>query len=226
MPSVPSWVKYDKDQMRIHCSPEAVECEFEKRIGPLIQQDYLDEIHNMLDDILTSINYNLFHSSEQDSFLCGVINVAYTVQMDKVYLQNVMVRPCAEGLGLFKMILYFFIHVCAMRGVSLAVNAESERVKAVLRGISPSFQIRDIQVEDTKVHAWVLRPVFSRSIKPSQCGVTGKFYYNDRELCYTINKEFFPSNSDLNDAEMMEARRPFRAVKAKSFWRLICCCFY
>ena len=134
MPLVPSWIEYDDEQRKIYTSPEAVECQFSAHLGSLIQPEYLDEIHDMMDDIITTVNYNLFHSAENESVLTNVVNVAYTVQQDSVYLENVIVRPCAEGLGIFKIILYFFIHVCSKRGVRLAVNPESWRARGCRPG--------------------------------------------------------------------------------------------
>lgn len=239
MPDVPTWVDYDEDQRRFHISPEVVEAQFCMRSGNLIQPNYLHELHEMLDDIITTINYNLFHSSEEEALLCDVVNVSYQVQVDSVCLQSVIVRPCAEGLGLFKIILYFFMHACGRRGVRLMVNPESAKVRSLLLSITHCFQIRQVKIDSRLQTLWVLQPIFLRAISARQCRILGKFDYNEREFAYYINRDFFPSHTALNDTASLEARKPLKAVvkeiqdtKAKHrsplkvIYTLICCCFH
>jgi hypothetical protein len=226
MPPVPSWVHYDDDQKRIYTSPLEVEAQFAIRSGDLIQPDYLEQIHNAMDDIITTINYNLFHSTEEEAVLCDVLNISYSVQIDSVCMQSIIVRPCAEGLGLFKIILFFFMHACGRRGVRLLINPESAKIRSLLLTVSHCFQIRKVLLNKQWQTMWVLQPIFSRAVTAKQCRILGKFDYNERDFAYYINAELFPIFSDLNDAVKMEARKPIKAVvsalQKKSKKRHIC----
>jgi len=238
MPVVPSWVHYDDDQRRIYTSPLEVEAQFAIRSGDLIQPDYLEQIHNAMDDIMTTINYNLFHSTEEEAVLCDVLNISYSVQIDSVCMQSIIVRPCAEGLGLFKIMLYFFMHVCGRRGVRLLINPESAKIRALLLSVSHCFQIRKVFLGSQWQSMWVMQPIFSRAVTAKQCRILGRFDYNERDFAYYINADFFPIFSDLNDAAKLEARKPIKAVVMSALQKkskktpicynicdLFCCCF-
>jgi hypothetical protein len=132
---------------RIDIDPESEKHEghFSRIFGPRIKPDYVQK----LNDCLSSMD-NFFREAE-----CGEIkDIASSVIYLKLRFNNidaatgfpfmeildVIVRPCVQGMGIFRVFMWRMMNICARRSLDMRVNIPTRHLREILYKISAEFK--------------------------------------------------------------------------------------
>jgi len=131
---------------RIDIDPESEKHEghFSRIFGPRIKPDY---VHN-LNDCLSSMD-NFFSEAkcgEIKDIACSVIYLKLRFNsVDKagnapfMEILDVIVRPCVQGMGIFRVFMWRMMDICAGRLLDMRVNIPTAHLKEILYKISRDF---------------------------------------------------------------------------------------
>jgi len=132
---------------RIDIDPESEKHEghFSRIFGPHIKPDYVQK----LNDCLSSMD-NFFSEAE-----CGEIkDIASSVIYLKLRFNNidaatgfpfmeildVIVRPCVQGMGIFRVFMWRMMNICARRSLDMRINIPTRHLREILYKISADFK--------------------------------------------------------------------------------------
>lgn len=132
-PRVPGWVRYSEEQAEMFASPEIVEQDFAKQFGENLSERYLDEFSEMLQRIDSDYVNEL--SAGLHIAKCSVVIVKYRVGVKDVAMSSVLVRPCAENLGIFKIVLLRFVQSCSARNKEFVIEGLADKTFSMLKGV-------------------------------------------------------------------------------------------
>lgn len=132
-PRVPEWVRYSEEQADMFLSPEKVEKDFAEMFGENLSESYLDEFSNMLQRI--DSDYVNDQSAGLHIQQCSVVIVKYKVGVERVALSSVLVRPCAEGLGIFRIVLLRFVQSCSAHKKEFAIELVADKTFDILKDV-------------------------------------------------------------------------------------------
>ena len=136
---VPASVKYSDEVVAWNGTPAEVEDVFRKSVGHFVKDDYLNFFETHL---------RRLHAEAKNTGLSNLISsVAYTQvyfypHMRRIVYATTFVRPCAEGLGFFRLMLCQLARVAYFYGFDLHVDSPFERTQSILER---SFGQRPLQ---------------------------------------------------------------------------------
>jgi len=232
---IPMWVKYDPSDPYIanrfgsENGPELVEQFFQHRLGRAnIAENYVTGLENSLGQINEFIQ--AIGSGRKSSHPCIVLNdLVYTVMYgcnDELYpdyrqpfilFDDILVRPCGEKLGLFRIFLWQIIQSCLEWGCDLRIEKMSSKVKTILEKMhllkaenSPFRRIKS-RSYDRKDY-WLLHQRDMRQISMEQVGI-GPLLLHTISTYYRIHldREILPESRELNSEYGLNSR-PTRSI--------------
>ena len=118
-------------------------------------------------------------------------------------LSQIEIRPCAQKLGLFKLIICQLLKVCQHRKISLVIPAP---VPETLRALQSMFGSQGLYTDRRYiVHIDVFRSMPDEAIL-SICRVYGRAKFDADGKILQFNPDILPSASDINDQRVVDAR--------------------
>jgi hypothetical protein len=199
---IPSWTKYNNDQSGVFGDEAQVESKFQRKFGVTIPEDYLDffetELNKFADWIRVQHNCgSLFNSYIMPTH---VVECEFAYELDTIRLSIIRVRPCAAGLRIMKVILFWIGQNCNPKQ-SLSVCTPLSRTAPELLKISKNF--RRVR------RNWILeQPTAAEYMVDKKVRVVdGKIQ---------LIRGGWPSASELNDQAAVDKRFPAVQPQAES----------
>ena len=146
---IPKWCVYDEKQSLTFVSPQSMEAYFVENTGIVdIPYNYVNRLNTLLDRMHDTIMATMTEREYITSVAHGhnFMNEIVNVQLDlnigsSVYLSLIEVRPCAEGLGIFRLVLWQLLQTCKCGGWKLGVgNPFPKTQKLLQRAAKDLFQ--------------------------------------------------------------------------------------
>jgi hypothetical protein len=131
---------YDDEQLECFGTPEHVESVFVRFFGPTVSDDYVRNLQTFLSDIHAAMVY----AKETDAHLadyftsvryvrCEVAIVDIFFRANCVQLESIVVRPCAERLGILKLVFWQLAKSCDFLGWGLIIDYPLPKTKIFLK---------------------------------------------------------------------------------------------
>ena len=165
-----------------------------------INNAYVDDFAHMLYRLHCRIamGYN-FDLLSQTSHV--FIDYKFQDELKVGVLQMLEIRPCAQRLGLGRLLLWrmirsFFMFGCEKFVVSSAVGATQQLCDSL------GFQKEDGGDDD--IDCFMMSDVMKTKVEPSACGINSVLSASGELFMLDTTK--FPSASDLNNQEFVDAR--------------------
>jgi hypothetical protein len=136
---VPPTVVYTQKVIDWIGTPEEMEAEFTERKGRIIPEEYLVDVEDQLENIVYYIvNGKLY--SNHSHVIYGYI-FSYP-SMNRVVFAVTYVRPCAEGYGFLRLLLYQIARVAYANGFDMHID---DPYPAMLAILTRTFGKRNLQ---------------------------------------------------------------------------------
>ena len=200
---VPVWCTHTPNQTREGECPMEVERKFTSRHGDTIRPIYLKTYEQCLQALCSWI---VSDCKDSDFFLeMGSIcrfAVRYEVgDAPGLYLDSIMVRPCAIGLGIFQQVMYVLHCNAVALGIRLGCDDQLFPVKEELEKISSEFE------EET--YYWYLPPDKLGSAKFSlENRVEAARALDSGPFVVSLDTGAWPSADELNSQTKVDSRSP------------------
>ena len=196
---IPDWITYNQDQLSVFGPPSAVETKFEKMVetnGEKFGKDIPENFLESFQEELNALSRWIYVNRRNDSSLSRhelrtfLVQCIFTYTKRTICLDWIQVRPCAEGLGILKVILFWISQNCT-NSQSLSVCTPLSRTAPQLLKISENFKKQGTY--------WVLSNPADADFK------IAKKVRIDNDVIVLL-KEQWPTASTLNSQEMVNKR--------------------
>ena len=125
---------YDPEIVRWIGTPEQVEDWFVRDLRTSeIPDDYLDQFHEMLNQLTTAV----LSRRTKASFLTWIIRFSILISHDQkaVVLKSIITRPCAEGRGFARIVMFHLMRICYAADYNLILDQPSTAVIRMLETV-------------------------------------------------------------------------------------------
>ena len=139
---IPKWCVYDEKQSLTFVSPQSMEAYFVEHTGIVdIPYNYVNRLNTLLDrmhhTIMATMTEREYITSvaHGHNFMNEIVNVQLDLNIGRssVYLSLIEVRPCAEGLGIFRLALWQLLQTCKCGGWKLGVGNPFPKTRQLLQ---------------------------------------------------------------------------------------------
>jgi hypothetical protein len=137
---IPPDCEYDSDQLEYYGTPEYIESRFVSFYGYVIPDDYALNLQICLKDLHMAIidakekNAHLNYSTRERRLRCEVVMIDICLRTPYcVQLNSILVRPCAQGLGILKLVFWQMIKSCEILGMSFMIDNPLPKTKLFLK---------------------------------------------------------------------------------------------
>lgn len=207
---IPRSLQYDKHQAKHFKSPQATEDFFNAMFGENISDKYAEYFVSVLTDIHKFISENqptkIQHMTMRE-FSTEIIHLVICTEPRHrcVCLRYILVRPVAERMSLFKIVLYYLAFLCKNYNYNLAVRKPLPRTQELMRRVSRDWLTLK-EPDATRKHT---RKIFyllnSDKINLESFGnMEGKLKIDDKSK--NVTTVIFPAHTDMNDPIFVDRR--------------------
>jgi len=192
---VPDNSNYDHDQASIFKSTHGIENEFAVDFGNEIPDDYVLRFQNLLNNIHSYVTNQV----EGIHLLsCDIAKLKIANRSDRVEFHVVAIRPCAERMGILKLVVYQLLKSAASVEKYVMAILPVKKINEIIKsmGIHDGSENPSIDISFIKT----LTPVLFRI---DQFIISGG---SNASQILQIDTSKFPSASDMNDSAKVNAR--------------------
>lgn len=140
---IPKWCVYDEKQSLTFVSPRNMEAYFVENTGIVdIPYNYVNRLNTLLDRMHDTIMATMTEREYMirvysHNFINEIVNVQLDLHIgSSVYLSLIEVRPCAEGLGIFRIVLWQLLQTCKCGGWKLGVGNPFPKTRQLLQRVA------------------------------------------------------------------------------------------
>jgi hypothetical protein len=146
-------IEYKTDQIRAFGTPQESEERFSKDygFGDIIPDNYVSLFKNFLIEIDNRVfRYAAGEKNAGGNIKCHIaaVIVNFEKSKDTFVLEEIEVRPCAQKIGISKLILWQIVKSCEASGCNFLVDFPVEQTRNILEGINARFEGLFLQQPD------------------------------------------------------------------------------
>jgi hypothetical protein len=137
---IPPDCEYDSEQLEYYGAPEYIESRFFSFFGYVISDDYILNLQTCLKDLHMAIidarekKAYLNYSTRERRLRCEVVMIDICLRTPYcVQLNSILVRPCAQGLGILKLVFWQMVKSCEILGMSFMIDNPLPKTKFFLK---------------------------------------------------------------------------------------------
>jgi hypothetical protein len=223
---IPPGCQYDSQQLEYFGTPAAMEANFYRFYGHMIPDNYVLKLQTFLRNIHLAIvrTHNDYQEEKYKTgthLKCEVVGVDLWLLAPKcIQLSSIFVRPCAERLGILKMVFWQIIKTCEHLGMSFMIGNPLPKTQAFLK------RFGNIVFNDEDRRQALTANSNMHWITPELVNIGDKLLFSDGQHAdyeLILNSSAFPSADVFNDGIdpreaiklAIEARQRFLAAQAQ-----------
>ena len=209
-----------RDRYALMISPQRLEMGFEARWGKWISDDYLDHIETFFLGIHNKIG-TLMRVQSLWCDLIAVKEITCDPSEKFVIVHEIFVRPCAWGLGFFRLLLLQLIYSCRLKEMSLCILNPSDELKQTIKNICPQFQEEEGEGEnrlDYRGHViknFILDSGDMGAVSAATLQINNLLTRVDKGGL-VLKRSSFPSSQQLNNPTWVSGRHSTALVRSSS----------